>query len=212
MKKRYVTRVIFSCLLILSLGAIQMMHAQSEPIRPLQIGQKMPHADHKMQDTHYNMLSPSMVKKDNGVLILFTANTCGVADEWQDRYNMIAQACSANNIGMMAVNPNAALIRGPASVEKNKEHAQKYHYRFPYVSDKHDELTNAFGVKQIPIAYLFNQDMKLVYRGAIDDDPDNPGQVKNHYVMDAITSLGNGKTVSRAITKVNGCPVMRETD
>lgn len=204
--------ILVPVLLILLAGTYRVEQTSSKPNKLLQIGEKMPLPKYQLQDTNFNMLSLSMMKKKNGLLVLFTANSCGVADEWQDRYNMLAQACDTYHIGMIAVNPNAALIHGPASIKSNKEQSDKYHYRFPYVSDSHDKVTDAFGVRQFPIVFLFNQNLKLVYRGAIDDNPHNPNNVHDRYVMDAITSLGNGKTIPKAITHVNGCPVMRETD
>ncbi len=212
MKKLHIYATQLPLLLILISGSVQKYNGSTKPGPLLNIGEKMPMPDYQMQDTNYNMISPSMAKQQNGVLVLFTANECGVADEWQDRYNMLAQACKANHIGMIAVNPNSALIHGPASVAKNKEQAKKYHYRFTYVSDKHNELADAFGVRQIPIVFLFDKNLKLVYRGSIDDNPQNSGNVKDHYAMDAIASLGSGLTVPKAITSVKGCPVMWEND
>jgi len=212
MKKLHVYVALLPLLLILFDGSIQKQQISTKPGPLLNIGEKMPKSEYRMQDTRYNMVSPSMEKQQNGVLVLFTANECGFADEWQDRYNMLAQACKANHIGMIAVNPNSALIHGPASVKNNKEKADKYHYRFPYVSDKHNVLADAFGVRQIPMVFLFDKNLKLVYRGAIDDSPHNSGNAKDHYALDAIASLGRGHQVPKAITKAHGCPVLREND
>ncbi len=211
-KKYSIYSTLIPLMLVVFSGSYPAKYSAPEHEKPLAIGAKMPLADYKMQDTDYNMLSLSMMRKKNGLLVLFTANTCGVADKWQNRYNMLAQNCQTYHIGMIAVDPDAALINGPESIRYNKQESDTYHYRFPYVSDSHDKVTSAFGVRQIPMVFLFNKNLKLVYRGAIDDSPANAGNAKNHYVMDAITSLGNGRQIPKAITRVNGCPVMWEND
>ena len=211
-KKYGIFSMLIPLLLVLFSGYYPAKYSAAQHGKLLAIGAKMPLADYQMQDTNYNMLSLSMMKKKNGLLVLFTANTCGVADKWQSKYNMLAQTCQTYHVGMIAVNPNAALVNGPESVRYNNKESDQYHYQFPYVSDSNDKVSNAFGVRQIPMVFLFDKNLKLVYRGAIDDSPANAGNAKNHYVMDAITSLGNGRQVSKAITRVNGCPVMWETD
>lgn len=211
-KKYIIYCLLMSFMLVLFSGFYPANYSATKPVEPLAIGAKMPLADYQMQDTDYNMLSLSMMKKKNGLLVLFTANTCGVASKWQSKYNMLSQTCQTYNIGMIAVNPNAALINGPESIRYNKQESDQYHYRFPYVSDSQDKVTNAFGVRQFPVVFLFDKNLKLVYRGAINDSPSNAVNAKNHYAMDAITSLGNGLQIPKAITRVNGCPVMRVTD
>jgi hypothetical protein len=51
--------------------------------------------------------------------------------------------------------------------------------------------------------------MKLVYKGAIDDNHDNASAVKNAYLKDAIAAISKGQTVKVAETKPVGCGIKR---
>ena len=87
-----------------------------------------------------------------------------------------------------------------------------YGYNFYYVVDEESQVANAFGGQVTPHAFLFNRDMKLVYKGAIDDSYESASDVKAPYLRDAIKSLGNNSNVVLAETKPVGCGIKRKLD
>ena len=50
-----------------------------------------------------------------------------------------------------------------------KVHAKKVGYSFPYLYDETQEVARAYDAACTPDIYLFNHDLKLVYRGQLDD-------------------------------------------
>ncbi len=70
-------------------------------------------------------------------------------------------------------------------------------------------MANAFGAKTTPHVFLFDSDMKLVYKGAIDDNHKNPDFVDESFLLDAIDNLASGEEVSPADTKAVGCSIKR---
>jgi hypothetical protein len=54
--------------------------------------------------------------------------------------------------------------------------------------------------------------MKLVYKGAIDDNYKSASDVKKRYLKDAIVSLANGEQIAVAETKPVGCSIKRKLD
>ncbi|MFN9800219.1 MAG: thioredoxin family protein, partial [Bacteroidota bacterium] len=71
------------------------------------------------------------------------------------------------------------------------------------------ELANAFGARTTPHVFVFDKNLKLVYRGAIDDNYESPAKVKQSYLLDAISNLAAGKKVDPADTKPVGCSIKR---
>ena len=186
---------------ILTLGIIALTTLMSEEIS---IGSKMPGSDYILKNINGNESELSTYKKENGLLVIFSCNTCPWVIRWQGRYNSISELCSKNNIGFVAVNSNASQHDGVDSFDSMKEHAKKYEYIFPYVLDSGSRLAKAFGAMVTPHVYLFDKNGDLRYRGAIDD---GPKRVKRNYLVDAINSVSKGKSVRTKTTKSLGCSI-----
>jgi len=186
---------------ILTLGIIALSTLMSEEIS---IGSKMPGSDHILKNINGNESELSTYKKENGLLVIFSCNTCPWVIRWQGRYNPISELCSKNDIGFVAVNSNARQHDGVDSFDSMKEHAKKYKYMFPYVLDSGSRLAKSFGAMVTPHVYLFDKNGDLRYRGAIDD---GPKRVKRDYLVDAISSVSKDKSVRIKTTKTLGCSI-----
>ena len=186
---------------ILTLGIIALSTLISEEIS---IDSKMPGSDYILKNINGKESELSTYKKENGLLVIFSCNTCPWVIRWQGRYNPISELCSKNNIGFVAVNSNASQHDGVDSFDSMKEHAKKYEYIFPYVLDSGSRLAKAFGAMVTPHVYLFDKNGDLRYRGAIDD---GPKRVKRNYLVDAINSVSKGKSVRTKTTKSLGCSI-----
>ena len=186
---------------ILTLSIIAFTLLMSEEIS---IGSKIPGSDYILKNINGNESELSTFKKENGLLVVFSCNTCPYVIRWQDRYNPISELCAENNIGFVAVNSNSSQHDGVDSFESMKDHAEEYGYNFSYVMDSGSKLAKAFGALVTPHVYLFDKKENLRYRGAIDD---GPKRVKRNYLIDAINSISNGKSVKIKATKTLGCSI-----
>lgn len=85
-----------------------------------------------------------------------------------------------------------------------KEHAIPY----PIVGDRSGTIGTSYDAKTTPHMFVIGPDGKVVYEGAIDDDPsgDNAGKATN-YVAAALADVSAGKAVRTAETKPYGCSV-----
>ncbi len=93
-----------------------------------------------------------------------------------------------------------------------KTHASEKGYNFYYALDENSLLANSFGGQTTPHAFLFDGNMKLAYKGAIDDNSKSADDVKQAYLKDAVASLGSGKKVALAETNPQGCSIKRKLD
>lgn len=175
----------------------------------LDIGDKMPMPTYKMKNIDGSELALHDVKKENGTLVIFTCNTCPWVVVWEDRYNLVSDIASKNNIGVIFVNSNERQREGVDSLAAMKEHAEKMKYNFPYTVDKDHQLADAFNAQKTPDVFLFNGNDELVYKGAIDDNAKQPEKVQETYLEDALNELGAGKEISKAYTKALGCSIKR---
>lgn len=181
-----------------------------EKNEPIAIGAEAPKTDLKMTDISGSQFSLSDIKKENGLLVIFSCNTCPFVINWEDRYPGLADICEKNNIGMVLVNSNEAKRNGDDSLEEMKKHAAEKNYKSHYVVDANSELANAFGAKTTPHVFLFDKNLKLVYRGSIDDtEGKKDKQPKEHYLINAIVNMTAGNTIVPNDTKAIGCSIKR---
>lgn len=181
-----------------------------QKVKMLQIGDKAVLTDVEMKATSGKMLSVDDVKGKNGVLVLFSCNTCPFVMRWEGRYPEIKKIADENGIGMIVVNSNYQNRDGVDSYEAMKQHAEQHGYDFPYVVDKDSRLANAFGGQTTPHAFLFNADMKLVYKGRIDDNAESAADVKQPYLINALKAVGSGQQVAVTETQPQGCSIKRK--
>ena len=197
-------KIIFIALLLL----IKPLLAQKYPT--LEIDQKMPVQNYKVKSTEGDFISLNDNIKNNGILVVFTSNKCPFVVMWEDRYKLIEDECLKSDIGMVYINSNESRRDGDDSIDKMKEHAKKMGYNYPYLIDRNSKIANSFGAKTTPHIFLFNKNKKLIYKGAIDDNYQSIKNVKEKYLINAITQLKNKKEIKINTTKAIGCSIKRK--
>lgn len=188
----------------------------ADEIKQIELGAALPMADYKMQEVTGKEIILKDIKKENGLLVVFSCNSCpfvvgnGESSEgWEGRYNHLNDVAARKNIGMVLVNSNEAKRDGDDSFDKMQIRAKEKAYRCLYALDKQSALANAFGAKTTPHVFLFDKNLKLVYKGAIDDNVGSAAGVKERYLIDAINSLGTGEEIKVKETKPMGCSIKR---
>jgi thioredoxin-related protein len=204
-------------LIALSVILSAFMQENKEKYPTIEIGVDMPLSDYKMKSIDGKELSLLAIKKENGVCVIFSCNTCPfvvgrgeTSEGWENRYNDLADYCEQNNIGMVLVNSNEAKRDNDDSFEKMVERAKAQKYAMPYVVDEDSKLANTFGAKTTPHVFLFDKSNKLVYKGAIDDNVDKAEEVKETHLKNAIHSLVQNKPITENNTKAIGCSIKRK--
>ena len=183
------------------------LFAQKYPT--LNIGQKMPMQEVKIFDISEESMTLNENIKSNGILVVFTSNSCPFVVMWEDRYKILEEKCMNSDLGMVYINSNQAKRDGDDSVEEMRNHSKEMGYTIPYLIDENSKLANAFGAKTTPHIFLFNSEKKLAYKGAIDDNYKSINDVTKNYLLNALEEVSNQKSVSVNDTKAVGCSIKR---
>lgn len=197
-------KILFSFLAVAALAAMAFSFGE-----PLQIGSKMPKADLKMQNTAGSSTSMKDALQPNGVLVMFSCNTCPYVIKNQERTLAISAYATKNKIGVIILNSNEAYRNDDDSFDAMKSYAKDQGYSWNYVVDKNHEVADAFGANRTPECFLFNKNLVLTYHGAIDDSPSDVSAVKRMHLQEAINEMVAGKDVSVKESRSVGCTIKR---
>lgn len=145
--------------------------------------------------------------KDKDVLVVvFTCNTCPVAENYEDRLIAFAKefAGAKGKVGFVAINPNAG--KGDTLDDMTKR-AKKKEFPFPYLSDADQSVTEKYGAMYTPEFFVLNKERKVVYTGAMDDKAP-PGEAKVKHLEDAVKAVLAGEKVTATETSAAaGCKI-----
>jgi thioredoxin-related protein len=175
----------------------------------LQIGALLPKADLVMKDVSGKSISMQQAKKENGLLVMFSCNTCPVVIANQSRTKQICRYALDNKIGVTVINSNEGGRNGDESFGSMQSYARDQSYQWFYLLDKKNVIADAFRANRTPECFLFDKNNKLVYHGAIDDSPGDISNVKHHYLKEAINELAAGKNITIKETRSVGCSIFR---
>lgn len=178
----------------------------------LPIGASIPKADRKMKDISGKEVSLQEAKKKNGLLVMFSCNTCPWVIKNQSRTIEIANYALSKEIGVILLNSNEGQRDDADSFSEMKEYAAAQGYKWYYAVDTDNVLADEFGANRTPECFLFNAEGKHVYHGAIDDNPGDAASVNRKHLRMAIDEIVSGKDVSVKESRSMGCQIKRKGD
>ena len=176
---------------------------------PLPIGADIPKPSVKMKDISGQDVSFKDAAKKNGLLVMFSCNTCPYVIKNQARTVEICKYALGNDIGVVILNSNEAYRGNEDSYEAMKRYAEEQKYDWFYLVDKNSAMADAFGANRTPECFLFNSQSKLAYHGAIDDNPSDAGAVTRQHLARAIDEMVSGKDIAVKESRSVGCTIKR---
>jgi len=176
----------------------------------LPIGSPMPKGNVKMKDISGKIVSLDDVKTTNGLLVMFSCNTCPYVVKNQGRTKELFEYIQTKQIGGIILNSNEGARNNEDSYKAMQKYAADQGYKWYYVLDSNNELADAFGANRTPECYLFNKEGILVYHGAIDDNPADDSKVSRSHLKEAINEMLDGKNVSITESRSIGCGIKRK--
>lgn len=129
-------------------------------------------------------------KGENGTVIMFICNHCPFVVHVNEQLVTIANTYTEKGIEFIAISSNDAKTYPQDGPEQMKIHAQEVGYTFPYLYDETQDIAKAYDATCTPDLYVFDTELKLVYRGQLDDSrPDNGIPVTGNDLKNALECL-----------------------
>ena len=181
--------------------------AQEDKMNP---GDDLPTQEFTLRNANGGSLTLQQAEKENGLLVMFSCNTCPFVIRNEPVTKQVMTFAAAHHVGMIIINSNEAQRGDADSYEAMKKFAKEQGYSVPYVVDDNSRLADIFGANHTPEVFLFNNKHKLVYKGAMNDNPSDPKGYKKMYIEDAINATIAGKEMNPKTTKSVGCSIKRK--
>lgn len=171
------------------------------------LGSKAP--DFKLKDTISDSeLGLEDVKSDTATVIMFICNHCPYVKHVQQGLVKLANDYREKSISFVAINSNDVANYPEDSPQKMKEVADNLGYPFPYLFDETQEVAKAYDAACTPDFFVYDKDLKLVYRGQMDDSrPGNGKPVTGRDIRNVLDSMLNNTPVSENQVPSIGCNI-----
>src|SRR5690554_770457 len=166
--------------------------------------------DFSLQNVDGNMVSLSDYEDAQGFIVIFTCNHCPYAVAYEDRIIDLHNRFAPLGYPVIAINPNDSKDYPEDNFEAMKKRAQKKQFPFVYLFDKGQKVYPQYGATHTPHVFILKKEKNaqiVQYIGAIDNNYENPDEVTETYVADAVNALLKDSKVPKTKTVAIGCSI-----
>jgi thiol-disulfide isomerase/thioredoxin len=148
------------------------------------------------------------LKSEKATLIMFICNHCPFVKHIQTELVQLANDYLPKQVAIIAINSNDAETYPQDNPEAMKNTALEWQYGFPYLYDESQEVAKAYQAACTPDFFLFDSQMRCVYRGQLDDSrPNNGIPVTGEDLRRALDAVLTHQTVSETQKPSIGCNI-----
>ncbi|ABI57282.1 Redoxin domain protein [Alkalilimnicola ehrlichii MLHE-1] len=152
--------------------------------------------DFTLPSTEGGEVSLEQVRGGRGLLVAFICNHCPYVKHIRGGLAAFARDYASKGINTVAISANDIEAYPQDNLEAMAEEKRVAGYDFPYLLDETQEVAKAYGAACTPDFFLFDADLKLVYRGRFDAaTPGNDQPVDGRDLRAAADALLRGETL-----------------
>ena len=153
-------------------------------------------------------LALSQLKSDKATVLMFICNHCPFVKHVNDEMVRLCNDYRVTGFGFVAISSNDVIKHPDDSPEKMWEVARKENYSFPYLYDETQEVAKIYDAACTPDFYLFDSELKLVYRGQLDNSrPGNGIPVNGRDLREALDNVLNNHPQRKDQKPSIGCNI-----
>lgn len=165
--------------------------------------------DFKLLDTVDNTKkSLQDLKGINGTLVFFICNHCPFVIHINSELSQLAKDYISKGINFIAISSNDIVNYPQDRPELMKQNAIDNDFIFPYLYDETQDVAKAYDAACTPDFFLFNNQLKLVYTGQLDDSrPGNGIPVTGKDIKNALDALLKNESINSYQKPSMGCGI-----
>lgn len=149
------------------------------------------------------------LKSSQGTVIMFMCNHCPYVKHALPEILKITNEYGKKGISFIGINANNPADYPQDAPPKMAELAKSLHFNFPYLFDKTQEIAKAYHAECTPDFFLFDENLKCVYRGRLDESSPgkDPSLLTGKDLRNALDFLLAGKAIDPDQKPSMGCNI-----
>ena len=158
-----------------------------------------------VNDTNFSL---SSLKNENAVVIIFSSGKCAYIEYYLDRIISLEKVYSGQKVKFLLINSNNGDYVSEESLTGMKKFAAERGITFPNLADKKKKVKNSLRASRTPEVFVLQprqNQFEVVYKGAIDDNPQAASDVSHAYLSEALINLQNKNKIEVNQTRPVGC-------
>ena len=173
----------------------------------LPIGTKAPYF--RLEDVSSGkMIELNETKDAKGYLVAFICNHCPFVIHLLDHLTIELNNLTKESIQVFAISSNDTEKYPQDAPGKMRELSQECGFNFPYLHDETQKVAISFSAACTPDFFLFDENLKLYYRGRYDDSrPGSEESVTGADLLNATKSLLDEKSPPKTQLPSIGCNI-----
>jgi peroxiredoxin len=129
-------------------------------------------------------------------VLVVTCNHCPYVVAWNPRLRAVAEEYQPRGVRFLAINANDASRYPADSFEHMQRFVEDQGWPIPYLHDESQEVARAYGAVCTPDFFGYDADLKLQYRGRLDESKREAASPKArrelHEAMRQVAETGRG--------------------
>ncbi|MFT4681156.1 MAG: peroxiredoxin [Granulosicoccus sp.] len=143
-----------------------------------------------------------------GTLVMFICNHCPFVVHVMDELVNIGNDYKDSGISIIAISSNSMISHPQDGPDHMKQLTSEKAFPFPYLFDETQDVAKAYDAACTPDFYLYDSELKCVYRGQMDDSrPGNDAPIDGHDLRLAFDQLINDEAISPEQKPSIGCNI-----
>lgn len=166
--------------------------------------------DFSLLNVDGNHVSLSDYTDSKGFIVIFSCNPCPYVIAYEDRMLALDKKYAPLGYPVIAINPNDPEVQPEDSFENMQKRAEEKGYTFPYLVDEGQKIYPQYGATRTPHVYVLQKEGTrniVKYIGTIDNNYEDPEDVSERYVEDAVDALLEGREIEQTTTVAIGCTI-----
>lgn len=178
---------------------------RTSPSHKLTIGDSLPNFE--LPSVDGRSIGTSYFQGAKAVVVAFTCNHCPYVKGSEEELISLVRRFQGQGLRAVAINSNDPVKYPEDNFEEMKKKAIAMDLPYPYLFDASQGVARAFDAECTPEIYLFDDQLKLVYHGTINDSPRDSSKVTKHFLTDAIEAVLQGSKPTQAFVHPLGCSI-----
>jgi peroxiredoxin len=155
-----------------------------------------------------HMMNLETLRSEKATVVMFICNHCPFVKHINKELVALSNEYAKKGFQFVGISSNDVENYPEDSPEKMTETAEDLGYSFPYLFDESQEVAKAYGAVCTPDFFVYDKDLKLVYRGQLDGStPGNDKPCDGNQLRAALNAILEGNAINPNQKPSLGCNI-----